>query len=89
MHTEAMETEAMETEAMETEAMETEAMETEAMETALRILTAVLRHQHPDQADIETLERYADPTTDAGLDLDELACAVADRVLKNRSGDGL
>ena len=66
--------------------MHTETLENEAMETALRILTAVLRHQHPDQTDIEALERYADPTTDAGLGLDELACAVTDRVLKNRSG---
>ena len=55
----------------------------EAMKIALRVLTALGEHRHPDAADVKALKAYAPLLADAPLD--ELACDVVQQALKRRA----
>lgn len=54
------------------------------MKTALRVLSAMTEKQCAAEADVQELERYAGPRP-PGQDVDEYACNVIERALKQRA----
>ena len=54
----------------------------EAMETAVRVLTALAKHEEPDATDVTYLRGMAPLLENA--DLDVLACDVVQQALKRR-----
>jgi len=52
----------------------------DAMRVALRVLTAITEHRHPDAIDVENLHRLA--PEGAYQSLDEVACAVVEKALE-------
>ena len=56
----------------------------EVMDTALRVLADINSKRHPKAADIDRLRAYAGPQAD-GMGLDEFACEVIHKALKQRA----
>jgi hypothetical protein len=56
----------------------------EVMERALRVLAAVNTKRHPDPGDIDALRACAGPQAE-NIGLDEFACAVIHKALKQRA----
>jgi hypothetical protein len=56
----------------------------DAMKLALRVLTALREHRHPEADEVASLRELAGPKFQS-MSLDELACEVIHAALKDRA----